>query len=471
MVPMVFAIAVVLLLCVTSSKLLYSYGVPTLLIFLLLGMLFGSDGPVGIYFDNYVLAQQVCSFGLIFIMFYGGFGTSWKTAVPIAVPAVLLSTLGVAVTAGLTGLFCHFVLHTSLLEGLLIGSVIASTDAASVFAILRSQDLNLSGGLAPLLEIESGSNDPMAYMLTMVVLSLMSGDEIAVLPFLVKQIGFGLLIGFLVAEASVYVLRRINLDVSGLYSILVIAIALFSYSASEFLGGNGYLSVYLVGIALGNAKLPHKKMLVHFFDGISWLMQILLFFVLGLLAFPSQFLQVLPMGVGVAVFLFLIARPAAVFGILHFFPFTFWQKLLVSWVGLRGAASIVFAIFAVTNKAYLNTDIFHIVFLVALLSVSFQGTLLPWVAKRLDLVDNETSVRKTFTDYQEDLSAQLIEFPMEKENPWVHQTLSQAGIPKDILVVMIKRQGKAIVPKGDTEILPGDILVLSGMEFDQLPLS
>ena len=252
---------------------------------------------------------------------------------------------------------------------------------------------------------------------------------------------------------------------------MVIAIALFSYSASEFLGGNGYLSVYLVGIALGNAKLPHKKMLVHFFDGISWLMQILLFFVLGLLAFPSQFLQVLPLGVGVAVFLFLIARPAAVFGILHFFPFTFRQKLLVSWVGLRGAASIVFAIFAVTNKAYLNTDIFHIVFLVALLSVSFQGTLLPWVAKRLDLVDNETSVRKTFTDYQEDLSAQLIELPMEEENPWVHQTLSQAGIPKDILVVMIKRQGKAIVPKGDTEILPGDILVLSGMEFDQLPLS
>lgn len=190
MVPMVFAIAVVLLLCVTSSKLLYRYGVPTLLIFLLLGMLFGSDGPVGIYFDNYVLAQQVCSFGLIFIMFYGGFGTSWKTAVPIAVPSGAALHPRGGGYSGLTGLFCHFVLHTSLLEGLLIGSVIASTDAASVFAILRSQDLNLSGGLAPLLEIESGSNDPMAYMLTMVVLSLMSGDEIAVLPFLVKQIGF-----------------------------------------------------------------------------------------------------------------------------------------------------------------------------------------------------------------------------------------------------------------------------------------
>lgn len=332
---MVFAIAVVLLLCVTSSKLLYRYGVPTLLIFLLLGMLFGSDGPVGIYFDNYVLAQQVCSFGLIFIMFYGGFGTSWKTAVPIAVPSgAALHPRG----GGYSG--AHRVVLPFCVAYFPAGGVahrLSDCLHRCRFGVCHPPFPGFEPlrGLAPLLEIESGSNDPMAYMLTMVVLSLMSGDEIAVLPFLVKQIGFGLLIGFLVAEASVYVLRRINLDVSGLYSILVIAIALFSYSASEFLGGNGYLSVYLGGASPWQCKLPHKKMLVHFFDGISWLMQILLFFVLGLLAFPSQFLQVLPLGVGVAVFLFLIARPAAVFGILHFFPF----YLPAEAVGLLGRAA------------------------------------------------------------------------------------------------------------------------------------
>ena len=259
--------AVVLLVCVASSKFLYRFGVPTLLIFLALGMLCGSDGLVGIYFDNYNFAKEICSVGLVFIMFYGGFGTNWKVARPVAFPSILMSTLGVIITAGLTGLFCFFVLKTSLLEGLLIGSVVGSTDAASVFSILRSRKLNLKGGLASLLEIESGSNDPIAYMLTLVVLTLMSpsgNDFASIIIMLISQIGLGLLIGFLLALIAVAVLHHFEFEIVGLYPIFIVGIAILSYALSEFLGGNGYLSVYISGIVLGNSRIFHKRSLVHF---------------------------------------------------------------------------------------------------------------------------------------------------------------------------------------------------------------
>ena len=225
--------AVVLLVCVASSKFLYRFGVPALLIFLVLGMLCGSDGIIGIQFDSFETAKQICSVGLIFIMFYGGFGTSWKAAKPVALPSILMSTLGVIITAGLTGVFCHYVLGTTWLEGLLIGSVIGSTDAASVFSILRSRKLNLKGGLASLLEIESGSNDPIAYMLTIVVLALMSPlgtDPWSIVTMLLAQVGFGLFIGFVLAKLSVFILRRFEFEIVGLYPIFVTAIAVLSYA-------------------------------------------------------------------------------------------------------------------------------------------------------------------------------------------------------------------------------------------------
>ncbi len=468
---MMILIGLVLILCVASSKLLYRFGVPTLLIFLVLGMLFGSDGIVGIDFDNFALAQQICSVGLVFIMFYGGFGTNWKMAKPVASQSILLSTLGVVVTAGLTGLFCYFVLHTTLLEGLLIGSVIGSTDAASVFAILRSRKLNLKNNLASLLEVESGSNDPISYMLTIVVLTFMSGGDAKTLPImLVKQVLFGLVIGFLIAKLAAFVLRRIHFEITGLYSILVVAVALLGFAVSEAFGGNGYLSVYLVGIILGNSKILHKKSLVHFFDGISWLMQIMLFFVLGLLSFPSNFTAVLGTAVAVSVFLIVVARPIAVFSVLSWFKTPIKQQLFVSWVGLRGAASIVFAIFAVAYNVPIKNDIFHIVFVVALLSVAVQGTLIPTIARGLNLVDNETTVLKTFTDYQEELSTKLIELPITADSDWNGKNIMNANIPEEILVVMIKRKGDVIVPKGSTEIHEGDVLVLSGNHFEEIAM-
>ena len=455
--------SLILLICITSTKILYKFGVPILLIFIVLGMLFGSDGIVGIYFDNYELASDICSIALIFIMFYGGFGTNWNMAKPVALQSIAMSSLGVVLTAGLTGLFCFLAFKTTLLEGLLIGSIVASTDAASVFAILRSQKLNLKGSLASTLEIESGSNDPFAYMLTIIILGLMSnGGYGYIIPILLSQIIVGILASIILSKSSIFLLRHTKFEIEGFYPIFITAIAVLSYSLSEYFGGNGYLSVYITGIIIGNSKIPHKKSIFQFFDGVSWLMQILLFFLLGLLAFPSKIPSVMLKGVSISIFMILIARPVATFSILSLFKVPFKQKLFISWVGIRGAASIVFAIFAITYGVPINNDIFHIIFFIALFSVSVQGTLIPLVAKKLDLIDNSESVLKTFNDYKEYKSTQLIEFNISENSSIANKTLMDANIPEDILVVMIKRKGDVFVPNGATVILPGDILVLSG---------
>ncbi|WP_195244415.1 potassium/proton antiporter [Clostridium celatum] len=455
--------SLILLICITSTKILYKFGVPILLIFIVLGMLFGSDGIVGIYFDNYELASDISSIALIFIMFYGGFGTNWNMAKPVALQSIAMSSLGVVLTAGLTGLFCFLAFKTTLLEGLLIGSIVASTDAASVFAILRSQKLNLKSSLASTLEIESGSNDPFAYMLTIIILGLMSnGGYGYIIPILLSQIIVGILASIILSKSSIFLLRHTKFEIEGFYPIFITAIAVLSYSLSEYFGGNGYLSVYITGIIIGNSKIPHKKSIFQFFDGVSWLMQILLFFLLGLLAFPSKIPSVMLKGVSISIFMILIARPVATFSILSLFKVPFKQKLFISWVGIRGAASIVFAIFAITYGVPINNDIFHIIFFIALFSVSVQGTLIPLVAKKLDLIDNSESVLKTFNDYKEYKSTQLIEFNISENNSIANKTLMDANIPEDILVVMIKRKGDVFVPNGATVILPGDILVLSG---------
>lgn len=463
--------SLVVLICIFSSKVLYRFGVPSLLIFILLGMIFGSEGIVGINFDNYHMAEQIGSFGLIFILFYGGFCTNWKIAKPVASKAVLMSTLGVVITAGLTGLFCVGVIKVSLLEGLLIGAVVASTDAASVFSILRSQKLNLKGGLASLLEIESGSNDTVAYMLTLTILSLMkNGGEQPILQQFIFQIVFGILVGVILAKISAWILKNITFEIEGLYPVFVMAIAILAYSLSSWIGGNGYLSVYIAGIIIGNSKIQSKKSLVKFLDGISWLMQIMLFFILGLLSFPSQLKSVLVPGTIISLFLIFVARPIATFGTLSFLKVPIKHQVFVSWVGLRGAASIVFAIIAVTNGAVIQSDIFHIVFFIALFSVALQGTLIAPIAKKLNLVDNESVVLKTFNDYRETTNTKLVEVEITPESKIVNKTIMDANIPEEILVVMIKREENVIHPKGATMIKSGDVLVLSGKNLNNMPI-
>ncbi|RDY26849.1 potassium/proton antiporter [Romboutsia weinsteinii] len=469
MIDLMIVSALVLLICITSSKILYKFGVPILLIFIALGMVFGSDGIVGIYFDNYELTKQICSLALVFIMFYGGFGTNWNMAKPVAVQSVLMSTLGVVITAGLTGLFCVKVLDTNILEGILIGSVVASTDAASVFAILRSQKLNLKGSIASILEIESGSNDPFAYMLTIITLGLMGNiDHSTILPMLLNQVVAGVICAIVLSKLTIYLLKNVNFEIEGFYTIFITAIAVLSYSLSEYLGGNGYLSVYISGIIIGNSKVPHKKSIFQFFDGVSWIMQIMLFFLLGLLAFPSKIPSVMIQGIAISIFMILIARPIATFSILSWFKVPLKQQIFISWVGLRGAASIVFAIYAVTYNVNIENDIFHIIFFIALFSVAVQGTLIPTVARKLDLIDDDSSVFKTFNDYKEENNTKLIEVTVDEKSNIANKSIMNANIPEDILVVMIKRRGDVLVPNGSTVILPEDVLVVTGNNFEKL---
>ena len=460
----IIAASMVVILCIVSSKVLYRLGVPTLLIFLGLGVAVSLVYP---YYNDFNLTKEICSVGLIFIMFFGGFGTSWKAARPVAVPSLLMSTLGVGVTAGLTGLFCWGVLGTSLLEGLVIGSVLSCTDAASVFAILRSRKLNLKGSIASLLEMESGSNDPFAYLLTAVFTSLMieggGGDPIPLM--LLKQVGFAVAIGGLLGLGIAWVLRKVSFEIAGLYPIFVLAVGLFAYASCDFLGGNGYLSTYICGIILGNSRIPHKKSLFHFMDGTAWLMQIMIFFCLGLLSVPANFPGVVLPALAIFGFLLLVARPAATFGILSGFRFKIREMLFISWVGLRGASSIVFAIFALTSGAVFEHDIYHMVFFVAALSVALQGTLQPPIAKKLDLVDNETTVLKTFTDYEEEHGTKLLEYPIEAGSRLVGKSIMEANIPEEILIVMIKRGDDVVMPKGSTVLEAGDTLVITSPQI------
>lgn len=460
-------VAIIVLLCVMLNKISSKVGVPMLLAFILLGMVFGTDGLFRIEFENYVFAEQICSVALIFIMFYGGFGTKWSEAKPVAGRAVLLSTLGVLFTAVLTGLFCYFVLRIAFLESLLIGGIISSTDAASVFSILRSKKLGLKYNTASMLEVESGSNDPCSYMLTMVILSVMGGGAsiLSVTYMVIAQFLYGILIGAVIAWAALYLLRRVHFGGEGFEMAFVIGIALLSYALPNLVGGNGYLSAYIVGIVLGNGKIPGKKSLVHFFDGLTGLMQMLIFFLLGLLATPSAIIPVLVPAISIALFLTFAARPLSVFAILTPAKCVWSQQLLVSFAGLRGAASAVFAIMATVNGVYIQYDVFHIAFCIVLFSILIQGSLLPAAAKRLDMIDADMDVLKTFNDYSDESDLQFIKLVVNDTHPWRGKMIRELILPPDTLLILVVRDKIPIVPNGETIILSGDIAILSGAAF------
>ena len=455
--------ALALALCALCAKLSHRLRIPALALFSLIGMLFGSDGVLGIPFADAALAEQLCSLALVPILFYGGFGTSWKTARPVAGRAVLLSSLGVFVTAGLTGLFCHLALGMTWWEGMLLGAVVGSTDATSVFSVLRSHKLNLKGGLAPLLEVESGSNDPFAYILTVALLSL-KGEGGSLPRLFLLQVGGGILCGFALGGAAVWAMKRLRFETDGWQPIFTLALALLVYALTGLLGGNGYLAVYIAGILLGNAPIPRKRPLVHFFDGTTSLLQIVLFFTLGLLSFPSGLPRVLPAGLAISLFLALVARPAAVFLLLAPFHMPWKQKLLVCIAGLRGAAAIVFSLVVAAGAPGLEWDIFHIVFVVALSSVAVQGALIPWAAKRLDLVDPAGTVLETFTDYQETGGARLAQLPAAALLTDSPRFVADLPLPEGVLIVEIVRAGATVVPSGGTLVKPGDRLTLCGEE-------
>ena len=456
----------VILLCTLMGRYLDRLAVPSLLIFIALGMCFGENGLLRIPFDDYDAANVICSASLIFIMFYGGFGTNLNAARPVVVQSVVLSTLGVAGTAGAVAVFAHLVLGLPWVESFLIGSVISSTDAASVFNILRSKKLALKYHTDSLLEIESGSNDPISYMLTTVAVGIMGGQDVFIPLLLVQQIAIGALGGLLLGKLAIWSLRRGMFPSEQSQTIFVFAVVILSYALPTVLGGNGYLSSYLCGIYMGSTKLPQKRNLVHFFDVVTDVAQVLIFFLLGLLVTPVELPSVLLPALAIMVFLTFLARPAVVSVLMLPFRPSLAQVGVVSWAGLRGVASIVFAIMAVLQGAETRYNLFNLVFCIVLLSISLQGSLLPRVSAKLHMIDHTADVSKTFNDYQEESDIDFIKIHLDKNHPWNGKTLKELPLPSDLLVVMIARKEETIVPNGSTVLLPGDLLVLAARAFE-----
>ncbi len=456
----------VIMICILMSRLLEKLVVPSLLIFIALGMCFGENGLLKIPFNDYVSSNIICSVSLIFIMFYGGFGTSLKAARPVLGKALLMSTLGVVFTAGLVGLFAHLAFDLPFVESLLVGSVIASTDAASVFNILRSKKLSLKDNTDSLLEVESGSNDPISYMLTMTCVMVMSGQEVSVPMLLFQQIVFGILCGAIIGKGAVYLLGRFPFAGPGGRTIFVFSVVITAYAFPATIGGNGYLSVYLCGMIMGNSNLVQKRYLIHFFDVLTNVAQVSIFFLLGLLVTPVDLPSVFLPALGVMVFMTFIARPLVTAVLLLPFGSSIGQIGIVSWAGLRGVASIVFAILAVLYQVPMRYNLFNLVFCVVLLSISFQGTLLPWISKKWKMIDYASDVSKTFNDYQEESDVDFIKLHVEQGHPWLGKRLWEADIPKDLLMVMIGRDGQNLIPNGDTSIQEGDLLVMAARGFE-----
>lgn len=458
-------IGIVIVLCVLLQKVTSKLPIPSLLMFLLLGILFGVDGIFRIPYDNYQLSEMICSVCLLFIMFYGGFGTNFKIAKPVVVRSGLLATLGVLLTAFLTGTFAHFALKVNWLEGLLIGSVIASTDAASVFGILRREKLNLKDNTASLLEVESGSNDPVSYMMTVVLCGLINGQNISVPLLIFKQISLGVILGLGIGYIIVHVLKK-GIVASDSRVVFVFATSIITYALTAILGGNGYLAVYLCGIVLGNSTIPNKHQLVNFYDTLTSMAQMMIFFLLGLLVNPSHLPEVFIPALLIMMFLTFIGRPLSVALTLIPFGSSKQQIGLVSFAGLRGVASIVFAITVVLSEVPMTYNIFNLVFCIVLISISIQGTLLPFISKLFHMIDDSSDVLKTFTDYQQESDIRFIKTKIKKNHIWIGKKLSEVTLPSNLLIAMIIRNKEHIIPKGDTMLYENDILVYCANEYD-----
>lgn len=465
--------SVLLLISIVAGKTIKRLGVPTLIFFLIVGMLAGSEGIGGIYFDNAALAQFIGIVALNFILFSGGLDTHWHSIKPVLWRGIALSTLGVFLTAFSVGVFVHYVFGFSLAEGMLLGSVISATDAAAVFSILRSRGIGLKGYLQPVLELESGSNDPMAYFLTISLTSIVASgqtDFAELIPHFFKEFILAGAIGFVMGKASVWLINHINLETEGLYPALTLGLAIFTYSFTGFVGGNGFLAIYLCAVIIGNSTVVKRRSLIKFYDGQAWLMQIILFLTLGLLVFPSNIVPLIGMGLLISAFLIFVARPVGVFASLVFFKSNFRSKLFISWVGLRGSVPIVFATYpllAGIEKAHL---IFNLVFFISVTSVLLQGTTLSYVAKLLHVSVPASLKRRVGFDFEagDAIKSDLEEILLPEGSIASAKRIVELKIPSTVTIVAIKRSNVFIAPNGSTKLMNGDILFVLAEDKNSL---
>lgn len=454
---------------IIASRVSDRLGLPALVVFLCIGMLAGSDGPGGIHFENAPVANFVGTIALAFILFSGGMDTNWRIIRPVLGRGMVLSTLGVVITAALVGVFAWLALGFTLPAGLLLGAIISSTDAAAVFSVLRGQGVGLKGNLKPLLELESGSNDPMAIFLTLGMTQILTVPDFSwasLLPAFVINMVVGVGVGLGTGRLASMVLNRIRMDYEGLYPVLSMSLVLLTFGAAEFFKGNGFLAVYVAGIILNGSDFAHKRYVVKFHDGLAWLMQIGMFLVLGLLVYPSQLPGVVLLAMAASVFLMFVARPVAVGIGLWGSPFSKEERLLVAWTGLRGAVPIVLATFPLMAGYEHSMLIFNVVFFTVLTSVLVQGTLLMPVARFLK-VDEPLASRPAFSlaiERHGQAQGNTREVEILPNMAAVGRTVADLGVPPDVLILLIGRGEGFVVPRGQTQIEPYDTLLMLGDE-------
>lgn len=455
--------AILLLIGIISSKLSARLGMPVLVLFLGTGMLAGEAGIGGISFDNPILAHALGTLALAMILFDGGLQTPMASIRMVWAPASLLATAGVLITSMITGAAAAYILNLPLLDGLLLGAIVGSTDAAAVFSLLRNADIHINKRLKSTLEIESASNDPMAIFLTIGLLEVLVNDMplgVGLLKLFVMQIGVGGVVGLLVGWASVQIINRIQLVTSGLYPVLVAACGLFAFGVAANLGGSGFLAIFVAGVMIGNRRIAFQRSTFLFHDGLAWMSQIVMFVVLGLLINPMSLLDVWLEGLMIAAILILVARPLAVTPILKMFGFTNRETGLVAWVGLRGSVPIILAIFPLIFGLEGAELIFNVVFFVVLISATLQGTTLPYVARKLGLTVAPPIVPAASLEITalEDVDADIVEYRLGDTARAVNRRLSQIALPDGTVVAMITRGKDVIPPRGSTLLQAGDHL-------------
>ncbi|MEM8618093.1 MAG: potassium/proton antiporter [Actinomycetota bacterium] len=463
--PLILAAALLLAGGVLLSKTSAKLGVPGLLLFLGLGMLAGSEGFFDIEFDNFDITAEFGTVALAFILFSGGLDTKFKRIRPVLAPGLTLASVGVLVSALTLGGLATLILPLDLAEAMLLGAVIASTDAAAVFSILGSRRVPLPRRLKSLLELESGSNDPMAVFLTFSIMTLITSDNPN--PFLlggsfIVQMGLGAIGGYVAARGLVLVLNRLRLDFDGLYPVLTFAFVLLLYEGLTFVGGSGFLATYVAGVTLADLSFLHRRSLLRFHDSLAWLFQIAVFVLLGLLVFPSDLRSVAGESIVVALLLIFVARPIAVF--LSLLPFRYsWREMaFVSWVGLRGATPIILATFPVT-KGIADADVvFNVVFFVVLTSVLLKGTTIPWLARRLNIT--AAAPESSTTTFDAAIAGlegpDLHEVQLGEGCAAADASIVSLGLPAGVLIVLVRRAGDSFMPEGGTVLHSGDELLI-----------
>ncbi|HNX80753.1 MAG TPA: potassium/proton antiporter [Candidatus Omnitrophota bacterium] len=466
-----FVGALLLFISVMASKASDRFGVPALLLFLGIGMLAGSEGIGKIYFNDPWLAKSLGVLALIFILYSGGLDTSWKDIRHVLAPGVALATVGVLLTAVFVGIFAVYMLKFSPLEGALLGAIVSSTDAAAIFSVLKSKRVSLRGKLRPLLELESGSNDPMAVFLTLGLIQLLSNPTLPVLhliPTFILEFAVGLVMGYLCGKGIVIITNRIKLAYEGLYPVLMIAMVILVYAVTAFFKGNGFLSVYIASVIVGNSNFIHKKTLMKFHEGLAWLMQIAMFLALGLLVFPSKIVPVVGIGLLIALFLMFIARPVSVFLCLAFSKLTVREKTMVSWVGLRGAVPIILATFPLSAGLPKADLIFNIVFFISLTSVLFQGTSVPFVSRllKVDAPVKDKPLYPLEFEYTGKINATLEDIIVPYHSEAVGKSIVKLGVPTGALIVLVSRDDQFFIPNGATIIKEGDVLLVLANKQD-----